>query len=195
MIGRRFELVGGDPTLDFLNTIHDWTVPDARDYIPAFPDAVRFAAAAGLVSEAEARRLGTRPVRREVRRLRQLRARLERIFRATVSGMAPPPADIERLAREAAEAARRAQLQISRRRLVRVIEVETVGAASLRLRIVDAAIALLTSERMGRVKACPSCGWFFLDTSKNRSRRWCSMATCGSSAKAKRYYWRNKQSR
>ena len=39
-----------------------------------------------------------------------------------------------------------------------------------------------------RVGECPSCGWLFLDTSRNGRRRWCSMATCGSRDKARRYY-------
>jgi predicted RNA-binding Zn ribbon-like protein len=73
-----------------------------------------------------------------------------------------------------------------------VIDVERAGAAVLRQRIVDAAVALLTAAEKGRLKACPACGWFFLDKTKNRSRRWCSMTTCGNSAKARRYYWRKK---
>ncbi|MBC7897912.1 MAG: CGNR zinc finger domain-containing protein, partial [Cytophagaceae bacterium] len=35
--------------------------------------------------------------------------------------------------------------------------------------------------------------WFFLDVSKNGSRRWCSMATCGATAKAHRYYWKDRE--
>ena len=40
-----------------------------------------------------------------------------------------------------------------------------------------------------RVRACsnPDCRWLFLDRSKNRSRVWCEMATCGSRAKMSRY--------
>src|SRR5207247_1519279 len=44
------------------------------------------------------------------------------------------------------------------------------------------AVALLESDRLGRVKRCPGssdCGWLFLDRSKNASRRWCSMEGCG----------------
>jgi predicted RNA-binding Zn ribbon-like protein len=75
----------------------------------------------------------------------------------------------------------------------REINVEKAGDALLRLRIVEAAVALLVSDAMLRVKSCPTCGWFFLDVSKNRSRRWCSMDTCGSVAKARRYYRRLKE--
>jgi len=43
---------------------------------------------------------------------------------------------------------------------------------------------------MPRLKLCEGhdCAWLFLDTSKNGRRRWCSMATCGNSAKARRHY-------
>lgn len=46
---------------------------------------------------------------------------------------------------------------------------------------------LRASARPGwsRVKACPGtgCGWVFLDGSRNSSRRWCDMTSCGSRAK------------
>ncbi|TAL94280.1 MAG: hypothetical protein EPN73_18145 [Paraburkholderia sp.] len=35
---------------------------------------------------------------------------------------------------------------------------------------------------------CAACSWLFLDLSRSRSRRWCSMATCGNRAKAQRHY-------
>jgi predicted RNA-binding Zn ribbon-like protein len=42
------------------------------------------------------------------------------------------------------------------------------------------AAELLTSEQLSRVRVCASetCGWLFIDTSKNRTRRWCSMSDC-----------------
>ncbi|MCB9297188.1 MAG: CGNR zinc finger domain-containing protein [Lewinellaceae bacterium] len=51
---------------------------------------------------------------------------------------------------------------------------------------------LLQTERWPRIRACPSCGWLFLDTSKNGRRRWCNMQACGSQAKARRWYHKNK---
>ena len=56
--------------------------------------------------------------------------------------------------------------------------------------IVQSAAELLLSEHLrGRVGQCadPSgCGWLFLDLSKNRSRRWCSIQDCGNRAKQRR---------
>src|SRR4029079_7699884 len=39
----------------------------------------------------------------------------------------------------------------------------------------------------GRYKACAKCGSAFFDTTKNRSRVWCSMALCGDQEKAREY--------
>lgn len=187
-----FRLVGGDAALDFVNTIHDWTAPEPRDYLPTFAEALRFAEEAGLVTRAEARALGGLAGSAELRRLRELRLRLERIFRAVRSERSPTSEDLDALAHDAAEAGRAARLRFDRGQLTRVIDLETAGAATLRLRLVERAIALLTSDRLERLSACPSCGWYFLDTTKNRSRRWCSMDMCGSAVKARRYYWRTK---
>lgn len=40
-----------------------------------------------------------------------------------------------------------------------------------------------------RLKACTeeSCQWAFYDTTRNRSRTWCSMEECGNRAKTRRY--------
>lgn len=56
--------------------------------------------------------------------------------------------------------------------------------------VLDAlALARETPERV-RTCAAPECGALYLDTSRNRSRRWCSMEKCGARAKASAYYRR-----
>lgn len=52
-----------------------------------------------------------------------------------------------------------------------------------------------TSQQNGtwkRFKCCelPTCGWAFYDSTRSRTRRWCSMKTCGSRHKAREYYKR-----
>lgn len=45
-----------------------------------------------------------------------------------------------------------------------------------------------------RIRACAheACTLHFFDTSRNGTRRWCSMASCGNRAKASRHYARTK---
>lgn len=50
-----------------------------------------------------------------------------------------------------------------------------------------AAAKVAIEGRIDRVKICPAddCQWAFYDTSRNRSRQWCSMKVCGNRAKAR----------
>jgi predicted RNA-binding Zn ribbon-like protein len=54
---------------------------------------------------------------------------------------------------------------------------------------VMAAVAGLPATEWERLKICPAddCQWAFYDTSRNRSRRWCSMEVCGNRAKVRAY--------
>lgn len=54
---------------------------------------------------------------------------------------------------------------------------------------------LLASDSLDRVRQCADdrgCGYLFIDTSRNGSRRWCSMESCGNRAKARRFQRRQK---
>ena len=50
--------------------------------------------------------------------------------------------------------------------------------------------AVLTSDDARRVGCCQAagCGWFFVDESPNRTRRWCSSEVCGNRERARRAY-------
>jgi predicted RNA-binding Zn ribbon-like protein len=61
--------------------------------------------------------------------------------------------------------------------------------------ITRSATDLLTSPAIGRLKQCQgspgrTCGFLFLDQTKNDSRRWCSSATCGNRTRLHRHYTR-----
>jgi len=45
-----------------------------------------------------------------------------------------------------------------------------------------------------RFKCCelPTCGWAYYDSTRSRTKRWCSMKTCGSRHKAREYYKRKR---
>jgi predicted RNA-binding Zn ribbon-like protein len=53
--------------------------------------------------------------------------------------------------------------------------------------IVSAAVELLMSDRLARLKRCGECDWLFLDESKNGSRTWCKK-DCGDRVRARRHY-------
>jgi predicted RNA-binding Zn ribbon-like protein len=53
--------------------------------------------------------------------------------------------------------------------------------------LAHSAVTLMAHGRVDRIKACPACGFLFLDKTKNGSRRWCDMADCGTEDKSRRY--------
>jgi predicted RNA-binding Zn ribbon-like protein len=54
---------------------------------------------------------------------------------------------------------------------------------------------LLSSKYAQYVKRCNNhtCSLLFVDTSKNHSRRWCSMETCGNRIKVSRFSKKQKE--
>ena len=61
--------------------------------------------------------------------------------------------------------------------------------------VVWSAAELMTSHDLHYLRECASddCEWLFLDTSKNHSRRWCSMKECGNRSKARIHYQRTRK--
>lgn len=70
-------------------------------------------------------------------------------------------------------------------------------SSSLFLAVLQSALATLGDGwQLSRLKRCenPHCVLLFVDHSKNRTRRWCDMETCGNRIKASRHYRRTRKS-
>jgi len=80
-----------------------------------------------------------------------------------------------------------------RQGILRQLVVRFELAEGLHIPVAISAVELLTSSEHRLVKQCPGphCGWLFLDESRNRTRRWCSMQICGNRTKARLHYARN----
>ena len=63
------------------------------------------------------------------------------------------------------------------------------GADGIQAGVLAAALAAQTDGTWPRLKLCrnPECRRAFADRSRNRSRAWCDMATCGSRSKMRAY--------
>ncbi|MGH7566474.1 MAG: CGNR zinc finger domain-containing protein, partial [Gemmatimonadota bacterium] len=66
------------------------------------------------------------------------------------------------------------------------------GAAQLDAplwRVAHSAMEVLLEADLSRVGECDSdtCGFLFLDTTRNRSRRWCDTRVCGNRARVRRH--------
>lgn len=190
--------VGGSVALDFANTL-DWRLRDRPvELLKGFPDLLRWGRSAGALGAAEARglrRWGESHPRAASRALAEaagVREAIAAIWLALVARTPPPPGALERLAAACRDASGARSLR------ARGGEVEWVwrepSLEPMRPAWVAAldAVRILTSPERSRVRQCADaeCGWFFLDTSRNRSRRWCSMKGCGNRNKARRFHSR-----
>lgn len=71
----------------------------------------------------------------------------------------------------------------------------TRQAIDLMMPIAQAASDLVCNNGFSHIRKCenPVCPLYFLDTSKNHTRRWCSMAICGNRMKATAFYRRHRK--
>jgi len=191
------ELLGGALCFDFANTINSRRNPE-HDYLLIYSDLADWAGKVEILSSQQARSLkqrGTQNVKKAENALENARTAREliyRLFSAIARQSKPQEDDLTALARLYQEA-------IANGHFVRAeghyeIEWKTNETFDALLwPIISSAENILVSAELSQVKECPGCGWLFLDTSKNQSRRWCSMNTCGARDKMRRYHTRLKK--
>jgi predicted RNA-binding Zn ribbon-like protein len=191
-------LVGGRACLDFCNTLDPRESPRARDFLRSYDDLVPWAERARLVAAAEARSLVAEARKRRAAQAvfeeaLVLREALFRVFASVAARELVDAADLEILNGVLQRAAVRARLTGSGPGFAWSWSDDGDLERPLWL-VARSAAELLTSDELERLRKCAGqpCGWLFLDASKNRSRRWCSMESCGSRAKMRRLYARRR---
>jgi predicted RNA-binding Zn ribbon-like protein len=192
------KLVGGAPCLDFTNTV-DWRGRDhPEESLTDYRDLIEWSRAAGVLDDTDAeallRQIAMKPQHTESVYLRgiELREAIYKVFRAACEDAEPAEADLETLNQMLSETM--SHMRLSNVGRVYTREYDSKPPEYVLWRLAASASELLTSEDLGRVKRCASdeCGWLFLDMSRNRSRKWCSMESCGNRMKARRHYRRTR---
>jgi predicted RNA-binding Zn ribbon-like protein len=120
-----------------------------------------------------------------LRDARALRSAIADVMAARAAGAPPPAEALAQLHRSfsAAIAAARPGLD---GRLTWSWSHLPEPVAAMHLLAVQA-VELLQAPNLDRLKSCDACQFLFLDASRNNSRRWCSMDTCGSQVKMRRF--------
>jgi predicted RNA-binding Zn ribbon-like protein len=198
----RLTLLGGRLSLDFANTA-DWHASDQPvEFLTSYRELVAWSRHVGILTEHQVQHLVKQAARRPtdatavLERAIALREAIYRIFAAVSQGHGPRAADLAVLNAELSTA-------LAQSRIVPAAESfawDWTGSDEALDRmlwpVVHDVADLLTSEELARVGQCADdrCGWLFVDVSRNRSRRWCSMEACGNRAKARRHYRRSQDS-
>jgi predicted RNA-binding Zn ribbon-like protein len=189
----RFELIGGHPALDLVNTL-DWRFRDtgSEELINNFADVVRFIEQSGMIGAGEARRLlrgaPENKAEKVVTAIRELREAMAEILYAAVGGKSPSGSSVRKLEVCLDEARAQQQLHWEGVKLAWKLPQSLSLAVPLWLLTLSAG-QLITSDQMRSLRECGNdeCRWLFLDTSKNHTRRWCDMKICGNRMKARRF--------
>lgn len=210
--GSPFELIAGNVCLDFINTLDDRPSEKPKELLEGYGDLARFGEESGLFTPEQRRYFRERVLlmpdesEKAMRRARELREALHDIFGAlmTTNRKLVPKAAMDTLNANLRDAALHSRLVQPE-----TVERETDQSAgrcewrfddltssfnAILWPIARAAADLLASSDVEFVRTCssPTCQWFFLDTSKNHHRRWCSMRQCGNRAKVRRFYAKRK---
>jgi predicted RNA-binding Zn ribbon-like protein len=191
-----FKLHAGHPALELVNTLDFRFSAETVDLIPTYKGLLRFATQLELLTAEQARKLGRSVEEKQAQRVLastvELREALAAVFYGRMEGGKAPAAQMQVLEQQfhAAAVHRRllaghAHLEWSWSGVERQAEIPLWMLA-------QAASDLLVSSDAELVKDCgdPTCRWLFLDVSKNHTRRWCDMKTCGNRMKARRHHAR-----
>jgi predicted RNA-binding Zn ribbon-like protein len=172
-----------DLCLDFVNTRY-WRGQDAPTETLNAP--------ADLAGWAKASRP---PTAKEFESALGLRETIHRLFDAQAQGKAPVTRDLDALNAALASAPARKTLKRGREGYEWDVDMKSGTALSLLAPVLWSAGDLLAGPKLEKVRRCanPDCLFLFLDDSRAGKRRWCSMASCGNRAKAKRHYHKGRE--
>ena len=193
---KRFHFVGGDLSLDFTNSVGGKRGLRTREHLNTYGDFVSWSKQAGLLNEGRSLQLLQLAERQKeeadkvLSRGVKLREAIYNIFSAAIRHQPPCSTDLGALNSELA-------LGLNRLRVVPGAggfgwswEAQSLSLDEPLGPIARSAAELLTKEHaLEHVCCCEgdTCGWLFIDSTKNHSRRWCDMRDCGNRAKVRRH--------
>lgn len=189
----RLERVGGHVVIDFVNTLGGLAEAPDDEYLFDYADLVTFADGGRLLEapvaeqlrEAAAREPGR--ARAVLERALRLRGSMDRILRSRLGAHPPSGEDFDVMRQAYVTALTHATLRPSDGHWDWAWDPDENALDQPLWPLAAHAADLLRSGPLHQMSRCGHCRWLFLDTSKNHSRRWCSMNSCGSVVKMRRY--------
>ena len=200
-IPKPFNLLAGHAALDLVNTLDlRFSSNGPEELLPTYGDLLRLAAQSHLLTAEQTRKLARTVREKDAQRVLasvvELREALATVLYAWMDGSKPPAMQVETLERHFYAMALRRRLRPGDSRLVWSWSGLEQEAEIPLWKLAETASDLLLSSEAERVRECgdPTCRWLFLDISKNHTRRWCNMKTCGNRMKARRHQARLQES-
>lgn len=192
----KFYFIGNDLWLDFINT---QVVAEGRpvDLLTSFADLIAWLEEAKVLDGRQAQDLvaawGDRPrAGQALGRALEFRGILRQMAERLAKGKPVPPATLASINDLLNNQVSYAEVRRTRGGFEKRLHATFSEPAHLLLPIAESAGNLLCYGDLSRIKKCENaaCVLFFYDTTKNHSRRWCSMSVCGNRMKVAAHYRR-----
>lgn len=189
----KFQYVGGDRSMDFVNTAS--SASHGPDRLTSYRALLEWAQGSGVSSRTTAvsllRRSDEYPARavRVLAEATQLRQLLEQLFSKLVQNEAAHAEIAELNKTWLATAFAELALVPGDKNTLELAWPRAEEALEAPLWVIaHAAALLLVSSDVSHIRRCggTDCGWYFVDRSRNSLRRWCEMETCGTRMKSVR---------
>jgi predicted RNA-binding Zn ribbon-like protein len=192
------EPVDAERVLAFVNTLSARPTPQLVERLTSYDALVEWAREQHLVSAAAADRLLAEARRHPhqaaavLSRAREFREALNALALGIEQQRHPAPAVLATISDRLADAYAHGRLVPHDGALQWISSAED-DLDRVLWEISRAAGRLVLSPRLSRVRSCAAgdCGWWFVDDTKNHSRRWCDMKICGNREKVRRFRQKN----
>jgi len=182
--------------LQFTNTLKWHASQSPVETLNAFTDFVSWAQKAGIAKKKDADQLtawaeeNPTQAERALRRLITLREAIYRIIVASINEKRAEDADLQEMNAALEKPTDGAGISRTGGGFAWEWKLDKSSPDWLAGAIALSTANLLVSDRLKRVGQCADedgCGWLFLDTTKNHSRRWCDVKDCGNRDRQRRY--------
>ena len=190
-----FRCPGGALCLDFCNSGGGARGASGTEWIAGFPDLIDWLEAARAITGDQSARLrraaaaSPRAATQVWSRAIKLREALFRVLNAKAQGGAVAREDLSNIEAEHARAVSFARLSRTGEGYAWSLDPSASALEAAMQPLVESAVSLLTSAKLERLRRCgrSTCYWLFIDETRNHSRRWCEMASCGNVVKVRRF--------
>ena len=183
-----FVFLGNNLAIDFVNT-QIIQRGELVELLEENADVMRWAQQAGYAITGKCQS-------EELETVRKMRAALRELFQAAIEERLPPQQALTTVNRHLAENGTHQILQLNTSSGALTLEpnLKAIDLFALLAKLAYEGAQLLTAPAVSNIKSCsnPNCLLVFLDTSRTRKRRWCSMDICGNRAKAAKHYRKQK---
>jgi predicted RNA-binding Zn ribbon-like protein len=189
----KLPFLGGDLSLDFVNTVHDRHEEPVKELLQNYWDLVTWVYFADAINECQKEKLLQKGQENQIKASQvykdalHLRETFYDLILNLINQGDAFTANIQLINQWLSRAFSNLELAQLNGHFVLDWNTEDFELESVLWPIIRAFADLVTSEDINRIKQCVNCGYLFVDNSKNKSRRWCSMEICGNRVKARRF--------